>query len=180
MTSIRHLDHIISRLPRLWRAAALLLCVVALASTTLAQSKEDLVSTLAARKAVVAEGRETLVPGDVAKPGDTIEYQATYFNQSARQLGNVQGTVPIPEGSRLLANAAKPAPTSASTDGKTFSTYPLKRTVLSAEGKKEVVPVPFAEYRALRWNLGSLAPGATTTVAARVEIVTNAPAAAPK
>ena len=55
-------------------------------------------------------------------------------------------------------------------DGKSFAPVPLTRRVKLAGGKTVVREVPAAEYRALRWSIGSLAANSTRTVGARMRV----------
>jgi hypothetical protein len=55
---------------------------------------------------------------------------------------------------------------------------PLMRTVKQPDGKERKETVPLAEYRALRWEIGTLAAGSSTVVSLRVRI--DAPAAGTK
>jgi hypothetical protein len=83
--------------------------------------------------------------------------------------------VPVPPGTTFIAASAEPAQAQASTDGNTFAPMPLTRMVKQADGSTRKEPVPLADYRALRWEIGTLAAGATTVVSLRVSI--DAPAA---
>jgi hypothetical protein len=47
---------------------------------------------------------------------------------------------------------------------------PLTRMVKQADGSTRKEPVPLSDYRALRWEIGTLAAGATTAVSLRVRI----------
>jgi hypothetical protein len=68
----------------------------------------------------------------------------------------------------------------ASTDGAQFARPPLMRAVRQPDGSERQMPVPIEEYRALRWNLGTLAAGQSEQVQARVRVNTaQPPAAAP-
>lgn len=111
-----------------------------------------------------------LVATDAAQPGDTIEYQVTYANKGTTPAREVMATLPVPAGGLVyLADSAKPAAVQASLDGKQFAPLPLTRTV-TRDGKQVVEPVPVAEYRFLRWKLGEIAPGASTTVSSRMRL----------
>ena len=57
-------------------AATLLFCVSA--TSAMAQQGGQVESRLEARKVVVKDGKESFESGAAAKPGDTIEYVATY------------------------------------------------------------------------------------------------------
>ena len=120
------------------------------------------------------DGSEFLHSSEKAKPGDIIEYAATYKNQSKGSISNLQPVLPIPLGTEYISASARPAPVAASLDGKKFSTIPLIRKVKQPDGKLQEQEVPIAEYRALKWSVKELSAGKTTTVSARVH-VTNSP-----
>ena len=119
----------------------------------------DLKVALTAQKVVVTEGKEKLVPADKARPGDVIQYDASYQNSGTAPLHNVGAIVPIPAGLVLVAETAKPAAPEASLDGKTFQQTPLTRPVINAAGIAENQAVPLSEYRALRWTLAEVPAG---------------------
>jgi len=134
-------------------------------------------SRLEARKVVVEAGTERLADARDAKPGDVIEYAATYRNTGREAIRELNATLPIPRETELLAGTARPAPSTASLDGAAFAPLPLKRTV-TREGKAVVVEVPVTEYRALRWRVPQLPPGQSLTFTARVRVVDDRPPAA--
>lgn len=126
---------------------------------------------LEASKVVAQAGGESLQPATAARPGDTVEYRATYTNRGKSVARNVEATLPIPAGTLVyLPATARPTAVLASLDGNRFAPVPLTRTVIRADGAKELQPVPYAEYRYLRWTLGDLAPGASTTIRARMGV----------
>jgi uncharacterized repeat protein (TIGR01451 family) len=155
------------RSARIVLAAAL----TGLAACAFAQAAPGpLESRLEQRKVVrAANGSEALVPVDAVRPGDVIEYKATYRNLSAQSLRNVEATLPIPFGTELLSGSARPAPAAASADGVSFAALPLQRVVRRA-GVDVREPVPAAEYRALRWAPVDLAGEGTFSVVARVKV----------
>ncbi len=116
------------------------------------------------------DGTEKLASADVAKPGDVIEYQATYSNEGKRAATNLNATLPIPAALSYVPNTASPGGFLASTDAQNFAPAPLKRAVKDKDGKTVMVMVPFLEYRALRWNVKQLAPGADFKVSARASV----------
>lgn len=128
-----------------------------------------------------AQAKEELVPAPAVKPGELVEYQAVYANTSDRPLSGVQATLPLPEGMAYEAQSAQPLPVQASSDGRRFGAEPLMREVRDKEGKSVSEPVPYAEYRALRWQIPLLEPGKTFTVKARARVVqaTAAPVGKP-
>jgi len=123
---------------------------------------------IAAKKVVKStDGKERLLPADRAFPGEVIQYDALYQNQSAKPLSGVSPTLPIPSGMIFVPESATPAPAEASLDGKSFQPIPILRKVTLPNGDEKMEEVPATEYRALRWRAGDLAAGAKTTVTAR-------------
>lgn len=133
----------------------------------------DLKVNLVAKKVTVEGEKEAFSAADKAKPGDLIQYEATYKNDGQAALHNIGAVVPVPAGLVFIADSGKPASPEASLDGKTFNPTPLTRRVKNAAGVTEEQPIPLNEYRALRWNLGELAPGSSTTVMLRARVATN-------
>lgn len=128
--------------------------------------------SLVAHKVITGQdGKESLTAARDVKPGEVLEYQAVYVNHGKQSVHNVKAVLPIPAGSlSYLPATAKPARVSASLDGQTFEAVPLMRTVTLPDGKRESRPVPVAEYRYLRWELGEMKPGAQATVVARMRM----------
>ena len=126
-----------------------------------------------------ADGKEQLVDAASVKPGDVLEYQAVYTNRTDKAVTGAMATLPIPEGLVYQPRSARPvsgagvALQAATKDG-VFAAEPLMRQV---KGKAE--PVPYAEYRALRWNLGSLGAKAQATVSARAAVEMFVPVVVP-
>lgn len=118
-----------------------------------------------------AQGIEVLSAADTVKPGDLLEYRAVYANGTERRLSGVLATLPVPEGMVYQVQTAEPSPTLAATGDGEFRPEPLTRTVTGPDGREITVAVPHDEYRALRWQLGSLTPGQSRAVAARVRVV---------
>lgn len=151
----------------------LVLCaaVISAVPAVRADAPDPLKVSLTANRVVSdARGRETLGSAEQVRPGETVEYRATYTNASRARLGSVLATVPIPEGTEYQAHTAKPAASLASVDGKTFEPLPLKRKVRLPDGREETRDVPLAEYRYLRWSLGAIEAGAGETVRCRVRV----------
>ena len=125
---------------------------------------------LHAFKVVTTEAGTKLVATNAAEPGDTIEYQVTYKNAGTTPARDVLATLPVPKGGlAYVADSATPVAVQASLDGATYAPLPLTRTVMRA-GKQVVEPVPVSEYRFLRWKLGEIKPGASTTVSSRMRL----------
>jgi uncharacterized repeat protein (TIGR01451 family) len=135
-----------------------------------AAAAENVSVALQAFKVVTTNAGTKLVKTDAAQPGDTIEYQVTYSNTGATPARDVLATLPVPKGGlAYVADSATPTAAQASLDGATFAPLPLTRTVTRA-GKQVVEPVPVSEYRFLRWKLGDIKPGASTTVSSRMRL----------
>ena len=101
-----------------------------------------------------ADGKEQFVDAATVKPGDLLEYRAN---------------LPIPVGLEYQPKSAKPATLqvqAATQEGK-FSAEPLVRRIAN-----QTTPVPYEDYRTLRWNLGQLPAGGQTMVSARVKVQT--------
>lgn len=156
------------------------LAAAQVASTAVAVDQKKSVTVALAQSKVVtdAKGKEQLVAADSVKPGDVLEYTATYTNHTGKTVTGLMANLPIPEGLEYLPKTAKPGATlvkAATRDG-AFAAEPLMRIV---NGKSE--PVPYNEYRSLRWTLGQLPANGSTAVTARAKVeavVPPAPAAA--
>lgn len=143
----------------------LALCCAVFAMPLLAQVTVE----LTASKVVKNAGKETLQPADKMKPGETVEYKAVYKNTDKNAaVKNVQGFLPIPGGMEFVPDTAVPAAPMASTDGVNYAKVPLMKKVKGADGKEKEVPVPYSEYRSLRWDLGQIPAGGSKTVSARM------------
>ena len=135
-----------------------------------AYAGDPLTATLDARRVVVAaDGKETLVVADTAKPNDVIEYRTTYRNVSKATVRGVAATLPVPYGFAYVAGTAGKT-AQASVDGKTFAPLPLTRVVKLPDGRTRIEAVPVAEYRFLRWDLGNMPANTTNTVVARMRM----------
>src|SRR5262245_58066656 len=77
---------------------SLILCGSSWAASPTVQSaspKNDLAISLTAKKVVVQpDGKEKLIAADRAFPGEVIQYDALYVNQSAKPLTSVAPTLP--------------------------------------------------------------------------------------
>lgn len=151
--------------------ALLALSILGQAPAALAVGDGDLLIRLEVSKIVAQPGSETRQTAATSRPGDTLEYRATYTNRNKAVTRDVEATLPVPAGALVyLPDTARPAAVLASLDGKTFAPVPLTRIVIQPDGTKAPQPVPYAEYRYLRWPLGDLAPGAAVTVRARMQV----------
>ncbi len=118
------------------------------------------------------DGKEVLEDASKVKPGDILEYRATYTNVSGKAVSGLVADLPIPEGLAYIPRSAKPSVelVKAATINGEFAVEPLARKV---DGKS--VPIPYTEYRKLRWNLGQLPAGGVTAVSARAQVETVEP-----
>jgi uncharacterized repeat protein (TIGR01451 family) len=158
-----------------WPCLALVLALFAGPQNALAQAaKNDVVVTLKAQKVLPGpDGTEVLQAAERAMPGEVIQYDATYKNQSGTGVRNLVPTLPIPKGLEYVADSAKPAPTQGSLDGKTFEPLPLKRKVTLPSGETVEQPVPLSEIRALRWEIGDLDAGSAAQISARARLASK-------
>ncbi len=144
-----------------------------------AWSAAAVTSQLEVRQVVTAQGREMLRPAAAARPGDLLQYRAVYRNGGDTAAIHLLARLPVPAGTTLQIDSIRPAGAEASTDGTHFAPLPLMRTTTGADGRPHREPVPVADIRALRWDLGTLAANASTSVELRVRIDRPQPAAVP-
>lgn len=150
--------------------AALLALAIPAAAQQKAPAPGPLETKIEQRKVVrAADGAESLAAADAVKPGDLLEYTATYRNTTKQALSKLEATLPIPAETEYVPGSAKPANAKASTDGRTFGDLPLKRTV-KRNGVDVEEAVPPSEYRFLRWYPGELAGEKALTYTARVRV----------
>lgn len=134
-------------------------------------------SQLQVQQVVSEQGHEVLRPAAAAKPGDLLQYRAVYRNSGDTAATHLLVRVPVPPGTTLVAGSIRPAGAEASTDGTHFAPLPLLHTVTGHDGKPRQEPVPLSAIRAVRWDLGVLAPRESKNVELRARI--NVPQAAP-
>lgn len=120
-----------------------------------------------------ADGKEQLSAVIAVKPGDVLQYTATYKNSGKQSAKDMLATLPIPAETVYVASSALPAAAMASVDGKVFEPMPLTRKVKQPDGVLLTVPVPLAEYRFVRWTQRELAAGASFTTSARVRVISS-------
>jgi uncharacterized repeat protein (TIGR01451 family) len=159
------------------RGPLLLAAALGLAGSAWAQPAQ-ITSELRVERVEIVDGKTEFKPAQLSKPGDVLEYRVKYTNRSASAATGLVANLPIPAGTTLVARSELPPDVLASTDGALFAAPPLMRTVRQADGSERRVPVPIEEYRALRWNLGTLAAGHSAQVQARVRVNAAPPPAA--
>jgi uncharacterized repeat protein (TIGR01451 family) len=126
--------------------------------------------SLTAQHVSVANGKEVFTTADKARPGDVLEYRATYRNDAHSAVREMQATLPLPEGVEFVPGTATPAGVTASLDGRTFEPLPIVRRTVGSDGRTIVREVPVSQYRYLRWPLGTLNGCAARTVVARARV----------
>jgi uncharacterized repeat protein (TIGR01451 family) len=159
---------------RVQRFAPLWLLALGLVSTAWAQ-QAPVSSELQVQRVETVDGATVFKPAQVSKPGDVLEYRVSYTNHSNAAVTGLVANLPIPAGTTLVDKSQLPPDALASTDGTRFAPLPLMRRVKQADGRENELPVPLEEYRALRWTLGTLAPGKSEQVSARVRVNTTLP-----
>ena len=152
---------------------------LALGQVVLAQAS-PVSSQLSAQRVEMVAGKPVLKAASDGKPGDLLQYSASYRNTGAVAAAKLLATVPVPPGTTYIAASAEPAQAQASTDGSNFAPLPLTRLVKQLDGSTRKEPVPLSDYRAVRWEIGALPANATTVVSLRVSIDSPAAVAAAK
>jgi uncharacterized repeat protein (TIGR01451 family) len=134
-------------------------------------------SKLVAQRVEIVDGKAVAKAAGEGKPGEVIEYTGTYSNGGVAAADKLLATIPVPVGTSFVAGSAKPALAQASTDGTRFAPMPLMRSVKQPDGSERKEPVPLSDYRAVRWEVGTLSPGSSSVVGLKVRI--DAPVAPP-
>ena len=160
------------------RRLALALIVAGSLTSSVAFAEGDVSVALSAYRVTMSQGKEAFVPAEQARPGEVIEYRATYKNNGKQPVKDLMGTLPVPQGLEYLPKSAQPAKLLASVDGRSYEPVPLVRKVKGADGKLVTREVPISEYRYLRWPMGTLAASAESVVKARMRVSPLQPVAA--
>ena len=166
-----------------WIRAALAAFAMVASGAEAQKPGTDVETRLEARKVVAAgDGKETFAPAGQARPGDVIEYVATYRNTTRQPIRNLDGTLPIPQQTEFLPGSQKPAQANASLDGLTYAPIPLTRKV-QRDGMTVDEAVPTRDYRFIRWHADVLGAEKSVAFTARVRVIddrtTGPPNAAP-
>jgi len=169
MTDRRQDTGHIALIPALLALMLMALCGVAQAQQSRAPG--ELQVHLTQHKVVKGEnGKDKLVTADQARPGEVIEYRATYANTAKSPIKDVYATLPVPAGMQFVAESATPANALAMLDNQKFEPIPIKRKVTLPSGAIEEREVPASEYKALRWRLGAIPAGKSAVVSARMRL----------
>jgi uncharacterized repeat protein (TIGR01451 family) len=158
--------------PLKWAAIAFAaLCASAGAATVALAQKDNspLLSTLAMQRVVKVDGKEVLEPAPTVKPGEVLEYRATFTNVSKESIRQLQAVIPVPANTEFISGS-ETAGAQASVDGVKYAPQPLKRKIKAANGAEVEETVPSKEYRSLRWNVVELAAGKSVSYVARVKV----------
>lgn len=117
---------------------------------------------------------EVLTPTTTVHPGEVLMQRAVLKTDKALVNGRV--TLPLSANTRYLPGSASVIPGTvldfSADGGKTFSLKPLKTVTVTENGKtvEKTVPVPEAEYNALRWTITLAPPGSETVVSYRYQV----------
>ena len=106
-----------------------------------------------------SDGRDIAVPANHIAPGDVIEYRTTYINTSAQPISDLNATVTLPSGVKLVS-LNSPLPTLATTGGNSYQT-------IQQMGNTTVIQ---ENYSGLRWNLVNLDANTPQTVIMRAKV----------
>lgn len=105
------------------------------------------------------DGVEFAVPANHIAPGDIIEYHTVYTNTTGAPLTDINATVALPNGVKLVALDSA-LPTLATVGGNTYQT-------IGQAGGRIVVEQP---YSGLQWNLVNLDANASQNVVIRATV----------
>ena len=105
------------------------------------------------------EGVEFAVPANHIAPGDIIEYHTIYTNTSAKPINDINATVTLPNGVKLIS-VNSPLPTLATIGGNTYQTVGQVGTPITIQ----------QPYSSLRWTLVNLDANTTQTVVLRATV----------
>jgi len=123
------------------------------------------------------QGTDKLTPVSSVKPGDVIEYRATYHNHDTHPISDMVATIPIPVGMNFIPSSLTPETVivQAATQDGVFSDIPLMHSVRQANGTIKNQLVDVADYRAIRWKLGKLSANKSMTVSMRAQVAGTPP-----
>lgn len=146
----------------MFKKVALALCVVTVSAGVMfnatAKNKPTLVSNMQAYLVKTnAQGKEYRQPAKLTEPGQVIEYNLTYTNQTKKSLSGLVVSGPIPANTSYIGRSAKTgvaAELMVSIDGgATFEREPVRRQQKMANGQLKTVIIPPEKYTNVRWNV---------------------------
>lgn len=150
-----------------------LLLVLLLGSVVISAFAEVAVTLESFLVTTDSAGRPAFLPATAAKPGDILEYRATYRNNSGNLIADLKAVLPIPAATALLENTANPRAIEASLTGESYAPAPLTNRVVNNYGRLVEIVIPYEEYRFIRWSIPQLRPRQAITVKARVKVLAD-------
>ena len=120
------------------------------------------------------DGTEVLEPAESVAPGETLEYELVYTNETGMSLNAFTVVGPVPEGTDFIEGSAQTnteARLEAQIAGMGWAPVPAFRAIVQPDGTVIQEEVPAEEYEALRWRLsGEVAPGLSVQATYRVRV----------
>lgn len=166
-----------NKLPRLKGALSQRVCILSLilmiaggCADAFAQDASPISVILKAAVVKQGGGKEIVEVVEKVQPGDIIQYTAACHNSSPRIITALKPVIPIPAEMEFELGSSNPTALEGSLDGVKFAPLPLERDVKQADGTMKKEAIPAAEYRAIRWSIAELQPGATTEVSLRARM----------
>ena len=121
-----------------------------------------------------AEGMEQLIETSTIEPGQTVQYDLAYTNQSTEALLDLVINGPIPASTYYLAGTVRNpegiTPLFSADGGETFGTEPITIVTTLEDGstiRREARP---DEYTHIQWQVPSLKAGSSTHFYYRVQV----------
>lgn len=138
----------------------------------LVAQRNQLLSDLKAFKVVKVDNKEQLVETNSVMPGDIIEYQLTYINETGGSISNLRPVLPVPDGMIFIEETANPTLHAVSiTNDQVFQQPPVLKEIVLPNGSKGKIKVDPKEYRFLQWLQDSMNSGEIKTFKARMRII---------
>lgn len=140
----------------------LALCLVTVSAGVMfnatAKNKPTLVSDMQAYLVKTnAQGKEYRQPARQTEPGQVLEYNLTYTNETKKPLSGLVVSGPIPANTQYVGRSAKAGVASellVSIDGgATFEREPVRRQQKMPNGQVKTIIIPAEKYTNLRWKV---------------------------
>lgn len=157
------------------RAASILMALAP--SIAAAELKSEMAAYVVSTDATGAERYDA---AQSVEPGQTIEYRLQHTNRFDNAIGGVVVTGPVPEGSRLMMErAASDVPGTfevrgefdPDAPGEEWSTLPVRRVVIAADGARVTETARPEHFTAVRWVLSTpIAQGGAVRHTYRVRV----------
>lgn len=100
---------------------------------------------------------------EVTKPDDILVYTISYSNTRESALQNASVVDPIPEGAEYILGSAEGRNTNITysiDDGRSYTSPPVKYTILNPDGSREEKIATPDMYTHIKWNFNRpLSPG---------------------